>query len=359
MTTAEITTLRLYNQQIALPRATSVYEAVKHLGAMQAQNYPGVLWSIGLRVPGTTVTDITQAIADRSIVRSWPMRGTLHFVPAEDLKWMLAYLTPRIVRGAAGRHRNLALDDQVFNKAKDILVHELQGGKALTRQQLFSSLEQHGIATANQRGVHILWYWSQKALLCCGPHNGKQQTFVLLDGWIQNNRQLTRDEAFAELALRYFTGHGPATVADLANWLKCSLTDARSGLAAVQNKLVSEEVDGQTYWMVQPPKVMPSSPRAFLLPGFDEYLLGYKDRSAMLASEHSQKVMPFANGMFRATLVLDGQIAGVWVQTTTAKTVSVKLIPFSNLTSGDQVAIQKPLAEYGRFIGLEPKLTIA
>ncbi len=358
MTNRELTALRLYNQYIAASTATTAYGAVKHLCAMQAQNYPGVLWSVGLRVPGAAQTDIEQAVADRTIVRSWPMRGTLHYVAAEDIKWMTTYLTPKVVSGAASRHRNLELDEAVFDKAKTVLIHELSGSKVLTRQQIFEAFERAGIRTAGQRGVHICWYWSQKGLLCCGPYIGKQPTFVLLDEWVTNSRELTREEAFAELALRYFTGHGPATMADFANWLKASLTDARAGLAAVEHKLVKETIDGETYWMGQPPSKLPTLQRAFLLPGFDEYLLGYKDRSAMLLPGHEQKIVLFANGMFRSAVVIDGVAIGVWNQIKQAKKTIIQLQPFIDLTNDDIDALQQPLAQYQHFVGSELKLTI-
>src|SRR2546430_4221202 len=176
MTKQEIANLRLCAQYIACSEETTPGELLSRLGAMQAQDYAGALWSIGLRLPGLTRAGVEQAIIDKQIVRTWPMRGTLHFVAAEDVRWMLKLLTPRIIAGAAGRHRQLELDESVFLGSRQLLTRALEGKKQLTRQTLFEILERGGISTAGQRGIHILQRLSQEQILCFRPHEGKQPT---------------------------------------------------------------------------------------------------------------------------------------------------------------------------------------
>lgn len=188
MTTKDINRLRLVNQKISGGKFKSPAEVVRWMGAMQAQDYPGALWGVGLRTEESTLAAVEQAIVDREIVRTWPMRGTLHFVPAENVRWMLSLLTPRIVRSAASRHRNLGLDEDIFAKSRTLFEKELQGGKILTRSEMYEMLEQAGISAVGQRGIHILWKLSQEGLLCFGPYKGKQPTFVLLDEWIPGSR---------------------------------------------------------------------------------------------------------------------------------------------------------------------------
>ena len=218
MTGSDIAQRRLGNQSIAPAASLTPGEVVKRLGAVQAQDYLGALWALGLRMQRAVEADIEQAIANREIIRTWPMRGTLHFVAAEDVRWMLALLTPRILARAARRHQQLALDEATFARSETLFTNALENGRSLTRNQMMDVLEQAGISTKGQRGYHILGWAAQNGLICFGPRQGKQHTFVLLDEWLPSGKSLSREEALAELAHRYFTGHGPATIQDFIWW---------------------------------------------------------------------------------------------------------------------------------------------
>ncbi|MCB0182020.1 MAG: AlkZ family DNA glycosylase, partial [Anaerolineae bacterium] len=297
MTILDIAHLRLHHQAIAPAAIMSPGDVVRRLGAIQAQDYLGTLWALGLRMQQAVEVDIEQAIANREIVRTWPMRGTLHFVAPEDVRWMLALLTPRIIARAARRHQQLELDEATFIQSETVFAKALQGGKPLTRPEIMAVLEQAGISTKGQRGYHMLWRAAQNGLICYGPRQGKQDTFVWLDDWLPAGKSLSRDESLAELARRYFTGHGPATVQDFIWWSGLLTADARAAVEMVTAELIENVVDGQTYW-VSPTESGPKapSPTVYLLPGFDEYLLGYRDRSAVLDPAHAKKVVPGGNG---------------------------------------------------------------
>jgi hypothetical protein len=356
VTTAEITRYRLLNQRISRAQESEPGGVVSRLGALQAQDYAGAKWSLGLRLPdGTTETDIEQAIADRRIVRTWPMRGTLHFVAAADVRWMLELLTPRVIAGSAARQQQLGLDAAVFGRSKELFAAALAGGKQLTRDEMYRTLEQGGISTASQRGYHILWRAAQDGLICFGPHAGKQPTFVLLHEWVPGAKRRERDEALSELARRYFTGHGPATVQDLCWWSGLTAADARAGLDAVKELLTHETVDGKTYWMAahQPaPPPLDGSPEVYLLPGFDEYLLGYRDRSAALDPQHAPIIVPGNNGVFLPTVVVDGRVAGTWKRTLTKRVARTMAQPFCPLTAAEEEAVTRATARYARFLSL-------
>jgi hypothetical protein len=353
MTPQDIAQYRLYHQQIATTRFKKPSQVVAWLGAMQAQDYAGAKWSIGLRLPDATDTDIEQAIADKTIVRTWPMRGTLHFVSPEDVRWMLALLTPRIIANSARRHAQLELDEAIFARAKDLLVKALQGGKQLTRQEMMDLLEQAGIATGNQRGYHILGWLAQTGFICFGPMQGKQQTFVLLDEWVSQGKNLTHDESLAELAKRYFTSHGPATLQDFMGWSGLVAADARAGLDMVKPQLIQEIVNDQTYWMSPDiSAIQDKSPMTYLLPGFDEYLLGYKDRTAVLETIHSQKITPGNNGVFNPTIVIDGRVAGTWKRTFKKDTVIIETSPFASLNEAETRALTLAAERYGAFVNM-------
>lgn len=342
---------RLYNQRITKPCHTAD-EVVCALTAVQAQDYLAALWVLGLRTQNATEADVEQAIADRRFIRTWPMRGTLHFVPAADARWMLKLLTPRVIAQSAGRYRQLELDEAAFARSADLLTAALHGGRALTREALYQALEAGGLAASGQRGYHILAHHAQQGLLCLGPREGKQQTFVLLDEWIPAGRSLARDEALAELAERYFTGHGPATVQDFAWWAGLTLADARAGLEDVKSQLVAEKLDEEMYWMAPAVSPPPEGGSVYLLPAFDEYLLGYKERGVVLDPQHVQKVIPGKNGMFNPVIVVDGQVAGTWKRSLKKKSVELAFSPFAPLTEAQQQAILNEAQRYADFLGL-------
>ncbi len=348
----------LYNQQLEQTRLYTPGEVVAWLGAVQAQDYLGALWSVGLRMPKATDGVIEQAIADKTIVRTWPMRGTLHFVAPADVRWMQALLTPRVIANSARRHAELGLDTAIFARSQDLFANALQGGKRLTRPAMLDVLAQAGIATAQQRGYHILGWVAQRSLICFGPMQGKQPTFVWLDDWVPAGRQFTREEALATLAKRYFTGHGPATLPDFIWWTGLTAADAKAGLAMVKAQLVHEVVDGQTYWMAQTMATVREQPlTAYLLPGFDEYLLGYTNRSAVLDPIYHPITHPGKNGVFSPTVVIDGRVAGVWKRILKQKSVSITAQPFTTFTGEQDQAIAAAAQRYGEFLGLPAVLT--
>ena len=345
---------RLANQGIAAPAFARPGDVVTWLGALQAQDYGGALWAIGLRVAGATERSIEQAIVERAIVRTWPMRGTLHFVAAQDVRWLLALLTPRVIAHSAGRYRQLELDEATFARSKEVFAKALQGGKQLTRDEMLQGLEQEAdIPTAGQRGYHLLGRSAQDGLICFGSRRGKQQTFALLDEWVPPTNALARDEALAELTRRYFTSHGPATVQDLKRWAGLTAAEAKTGLEAAGKMLTQEIIAGCVYWMARDlPELNNGITAAYLLPGFDEYLLGYSDRSAVLDPAYAQRICPGGNGMFSPTIVSDGVVTGTWKRTFKGGAVVIELAPFRPLTPAENDALGAAADRYGEFLGL-------
>jgi hypothetical protein len=348
----EIGPARLANQQIVRPRFTTPAEVVGWMAAMQAQDYNGALWAVALRLPEAGEADIEQAIAERTIVRTWPLRGTLHFVAAADVRWMLDLLAPSIIAGSLRRRQQLALDDAELARAQTVITEALADGETRTREELMARLEAGQIATGGQRGYHILWQLALAGLICFGPRQGKQQTFVLLDEWAPNAKRMDRDEALAALAARYFGSHGPATLQDLVWWSGLKTGDARRAIEAAASQLVQAELDGTRYWMAQEiPAWDESSPHAALLPAFDEYMLGYRGRDAVLDPQHAQKIVPGSNGVFRPIFVVDGQIAGTWKSAPKKKTLTLTLSPFAPLSAAEERAVQAAAQPYGRYLG--------
>jgi hypothetical protein len=344
---------RLSNQHIAGKKFEKPEQVVKRLGALQAQDYMQSLWAIGLRTQSVTSVDIKQAIADKKIVLTWPMRGTLHFVPAEDTKWMLKLSAPRTLAQSKRRMEQLGLNLEIIERCKQIIYDTLHGNKRLSRPDVMKLLEDASISTKNQRGYHILWHIAQTGLICLGPMEDKKQTVVLLDEWVLNSRELSTEESLAELAVRYFTGHGPATIHDFAWWAGITITDARLGIQAAQPGLQREKINDHEHWMSKDTPSEPTyeKPAVYLLPGFDEYLLGYKDRSAVLASEHASLVVPGNNGIFLPIIVIDGQVVGTWKRIIKKNGVDITFNSFAPLGDHEGSVIEAA-HRYSEFIGL-------
>ena len=353
MADTEIARQRLANQRIDAEKFEKPEEVVRWLGAMQAQDYPQALWAVGLRLQSATVADVERAINEGKIVRTWPMRGTLHFVPPEDVRWRLELSASRILARDGRRLEQLGLDLEIIDRCKELFHEALKGNRRLTRPEMMQVLEKAGIGTEKQRGYHILWYLSQDALICPGPMQGKQQTFVLLDEWVPDARELSREDSLAELAGRYFASHGPATVHDFAWWSGLTVTEARSGVEAKEADLVSEKIDGKEYWTAAdaPDHTARDGSGIHLLPAFDEYLLGYKDRAAALTAEDALRVIPGKNGIFLPTIVVDGLIVGTWKRKLKKNTVDITLTPFEDADGLEERATGAARA-YRDFVGV-------
>ncbi len=343
---------RLHQQRISQPDFETPGAVLGWFGAIQGQDYTGAKWSLGLRLPGSTDADIEGAIADKIILRTWLMRGTLHLVTAADLRWIQELVAPRMLASLARRHQELELDEATFARSNDLLLKALEGGQTLDRAQLLDMLEANGISTKGQRAPHLLQKASLDGLICQGAAPKSNPLYMLLDEATPERNPLGREEALAKIALCYFTSRGPATVQDFAGWLGLPIGEARIGLETVKAQLVEANIDGQIYWCV-PAAAEAAAPATYLLPGFDEYILGYKDRSAVLEPQHAGKICPGGNGVFFPTIVIDGQVVGVWKRTLKKDKVIITLEPFNPLTESERDSIAAAVPRYGEFLGLE------
>ena len=328
----EIGNRRLFYQGVLKANFEKPEQVVANLGAVQAQDYAGALWAIGLRMKHATPTLVEKAVVEKSIVRTWPMRGTLHFIAAPDVRWMLKLLATRGISGVTARHKQLELDDAVFSRSRELIIKALEGSKQLTRPELYKVLEDGKITPTGQRGIHILGWFSRHGLLCQGPYRDKQPTFALLEEWLPPARDLGTEEGLAELTRRYFEGHGPATLADFERWAGLKTSEARRGLEAVKSELRREDIDGQTYWLSAKSEMPEGAVTGvYLLPGFDEFILGYKDRKAVLDPQYAERIVPGGNGMFMSTIVSNGRVVGLWKRATNTKKdkITITSVPFT------------------------------
>jgi hypothetical protein len=337
-------------------RPENVAGVVEWFGAMQAQDVASGLWSLGVRLPARTVADVQAALERREALRTWPMRGTVHLVPPRDARWMLEVTGVRALAGAQRRRELLGLTEAEADRAADVLGTALAGGGRLTRAECLATLAAAGIDNAGQRGYHLLWYASQRGVTCIAPHVGTEQTFALLDEWAPDPHRPDRDEALGILTLRYFRSHGPSTRQDFAGWTGLTATDARRAITIAGDELATVRM-GETEAVLD--AALLDAPRQPLddvlaLPGFDEYLLGYKDRALMLDPAHKQAIIPGGNGVFRSTVVRGGRVVGTWKRTIGRTRVGVTVRPLADL---DRAPVEVALAGYARFVGLPLELT--
>lgn len=320
-------------------------EVAQRLLALQAQDYAGTLWAIGLRSAGATAASVDAAFRAGALVRSWPLRSTLHAVPPADLGWLLDLTAEREHRAAAGRHRQLGLEPRDFERAAETAWERLGSGP-LERRALIAAIADAGIDVGGQRGAHLLVRIAQSKVAVV---TGKG-TWTRYDRVVTAPRTLDREAALRELAVRYLRSHGPATDQDLARWAGLPVTDARAGIAAAGDELERVEIDGTAYW--QRPGLEPAAGDVHLLPGFDEYLLGYRDRSAQLAGAGIDVVAPGKNGMFLPTIVVDGEVAGLWRRIVRRDRVELAAEPFAPLPRRVREGVERAAERFGRFLGL-------
>ncbi|MEP7337999.1 MAG: winged helix DNA-binding domain-containing protein [Acidobacteriota bacterium] len=351
MTSLDIPHQRLHNQRISRPTFQHPSDVVSWFGAVQAQDYPGALWALGLRMQKATEAAVEQAIADKTIVRTWPMRGTLHFVAAADVRWMLGLLASRMItRNQRRLEKDFELDAAALTRCQKLLVRALEGGKQVSRPAMYQVLEAGKISTSNGRGLQILSHLALNQVLCFGKREGKQPTFTLLEEWAPTAKTMERDAALAEIARRYFTSHGPATLQDFIWWSGLAAAEAREGLELAKPHLVQEVIGGQTYWLAPSTLVTKdASPTAYLLPAYDEYTVAYKDRSAVLNPVYARQAST-GNGIFNPIIVVDGQVAGTWKRMLKKDTLVITPSPFAKLTKAESRAIAAAASRYGKFL---------
>ena len=348
MNPTKIVKERLHNQQLTHNRYKKPFEIIAWLGALQGQDYHGAKWAVGLRLPGITDAQLEQAIAEKTIFRTWLMRGTLHLVAAKDIQWMLELLAPRIIESNTRRYRELELDERTLNHSNQLLRTALEDGKELNRRELLTILQENGISTEGQRAAYILQRASLDGFICQCAVDHHNPIYMSMDS-LPQNKSMERDKALAELAKRYFKSRGPANIGDFIWWSGLLAADARAGLEAVKPDLVQEKIDKQTYWHYETMEATQDIPTiTHLLPTYDEYLFGYKDRSAAINALNKKKL----RNRYRSTIAINGQIVGTWKRKMEKNSVIIKYNLFKTLNKTEKQALTKAKLHYTKFLNI-------
>ena len=335
--TRELALLRLVAHGLAGPRPESPRTAAERLLCLQAQDYWSGLASVSART-GLRLGEVQAAFDTGEIVRAWPLRGTLHLLAAQDLPWLRELLAPRQLAGAVLRESRLGLDQPLLARATELAVEALHADGPKSRYELSGIWEAAGIDVSGQRGYHIIWHLAHAGTLVFGPTRGGRQLFALSERWLPPAASIERDDALKLLARRYFSGHGPATAADLTRWANLTVADTKRAIAAALPELTTLNVDGIEYLLgSETQEVLAANrrdaERVLALPHFDELLLGYRDRGPTLPPERDFNVFANRNGVPAHTIVHRGQVIATWKRPKQASGARVEVLPLVPATA--------------------------
>lgn len=320
--------------------------------ALQGQDLPGVLWSLGQRCPQWDLAGVRGEFDSGALVRSWPFRGTLHVVSGKDLGWILALTGQRTLAASARRRLELGLDSAALECARESASTALGSGPR-SRTELLAAFGENGLRTDQGRGYHLLFALALEGLIVFSPFSGREQLLALAAHWLPEQRNLDSDEARRELVQRFIRGRGPASLADLSWWSKLPLRDLRPALQDLGDTVTEFTFQGTSLWADSTTIDSRNSVRAVVaLPGFDEFLLGYQTRSAVLSPEHAPLTVPGNNGVFKPTVVHRGRVVGTWAKKTTSGMFDVLFHPFEPaLSRAIMTGLNVEAQKLARFLG--------
>jgi hypothetical protein len=351
---------RLHNQRLPRSSFRAPEEVVAWLGAVQAQDYPGARWGVGQRAIGINDADVERAFDEGRILRTHVMRPTWHFVAPADIRWIQALTAPRVHSANSHYYRKVGLDGPPVARSGRIVERALRDGRQLTRTELADALQRGGIPAKGQQLAYLMMQAELDQLICSGARRGKQFTYALLEERVPRAPALTGEEALAELTKRYFSSHGPATVRDYVWWSGLTVREARTGLDLLEPAPVRQTVGDCTYYYVASKTSRPpTSPSAWLVPNYDEFLIAYQDRSLTVGTAARAGAPAATFDPFAHFLVVDGTLAGTWRRTQTRESMLVRVVPNRRLTRAERGAVAAAAERYGAFVKLRVDLSIA
>lgn len=355
---ADIAAARILALGLAGSAARSPADVACHLLCLQGQDLRGALESVALRTADRDQAAVVTALADGSVVRSWTQRGTLHLVAGRDVGWLLDLTAARMMGAMVRRRAQLGIDDAMVAQATDVATALIRDRGRVSRQDLLAAWEPLGVGEVPGRGYHLIVALALRQVLVQGPladSGPLEQLFVLSRDWLPEQRRLPRDEALAELVERYVGSHGPCSVADIARWAGLPVGEVRAGVAAAHaaGTVMITDIEEMTYLHSPDLPDQLAAHRAetqalFLLPGFDELILGYRDRSVTLDAAHEALVVPGANGIFKPTIVENARAIGTWRRSSRVSGPRVESTAFPG-NRLNQRRIEKAAAAYPAF----------
>jgi len=343
-------------------------DAARGMMAIQAQDYTGAKLALALRSGFPPEEEVDRAIANGEIVRSRPSRGTLQFAAPEDMHWLTDLMAGRSIEAAAKRRAQIGVTDEMLAASEQVLRETLSGGRVASRSQVLEAFGNANLPSSGHQASHILSHHTASMNIVFGAPRDKEETFALADEWITGPRTLDREIALSELAERFFTTRGPATAQDLGNWAHLRMTAVREAIEIAGESLVTVEIGGVTHYLgarsagadgIGDDEIAAALSQPLLLPPFDEFLISYRNRDAILDPGDLERVIPGRNGMFMPIIVVGGKVAGVWKRTLRATCVKIELRPFGKLPKTVLKQLDRVIADYGRYLGLDTETEVA
>lgn len=353
MNAREVCQRRLASQFLTSRGPERGSDVVRTLGAVQAQDYAGAKWALAQRMRAATDTDIEREVIEGHILRTHVLRPTWHFVAPEDIRWMLALTGPRVSQAMSSYNRKLELTADVFRRSNAVIAKALSGNKHLTRTELRQALERSGVKPGTgQRLGHLMMQAELDAVICSGARRGKQFAYGLLDERVPSTPAVERDAALLELTRRYFVTRGPASAQDFGWWSGLTMADVKRGIQIAGALLEQVDVAGRAYWLSidsgVPPKRVSS---AHLLPNYDEYFIGYRDRSAIGQRIADLTAVTGGNAFLANVVFVDGQLVGGWKRLIEKQRVVVDLTLVSRLTPVERQRVAASARAYSESLG--------
>jgi len=344
----------MHNLRLCGPPFPTPEHALGGLVAVQSQDFGPAKWSVARRTTGIRDADLDRLLGQGAILRTHVLRPTWHFVLPTDIRWLLDLTAPRVQALNAFMYRQLELEAKVFKKCNARLVRELSGDDQLTREEIGARLRKHGITAEGMRLGYLLMNAELNGLICSGALRGREQTYALLDERAPHPRRPGREEALAELTLRYFTGHGPATAKDFQSWCSLTLADIRLGIALVGSQLEQGRIGDVPCWFTAstPPAKTRATATVHLLQAYDEYIMGYSETKHLLDLAGLGGGPARDRPMFNGVVLLDTQVVGRWKRSLKKDTVIIEVMLFKVFTRAQIDALQVEAGRHAEFLGL-------
>jgi len=323
--------------------------AVASLTAMQAQEHAYARWSIAQRVEGEIgATTVDHDFDNGDFLRTHVLRPTWHYVAREDLRWLMALSGHRVLARTRRRSEELDLDSTTLARATDVIAESVAGNPR-TRRELAAVLERKRISAAGQRMPYLLMYAELTSAICSGPMEGKQHTYAAFDERVGPGIRMAGDEALAELARRYFTARGPATLIDFVWWSGLNTADARRGLEMAVDHLSSRPVDDRVYWFAENAAPTRTRRQVDLVQCYDEVVISYSQSRDILQSTSVTFPAPGRVNGFTHVVLVDGRLAGHWRVVRRGKESDVETRISRPLDRGEERALATAVDRYRHF----------